>query len=125
MPQFKVLVIGDPETLSETTRFAWQSADVTLEGPVAPHTIDLANVRDWAGALVDISVLDESLMDLLDSFDRLKLPYIFVIVGTSVPTDGPQPYVLGPEPADIRTLMQALLSDDRKGPGGTAPRPHS
>ncbi|KQS77110.1 hypothetical protein ASG25_17185 [Rhizobium sp. Leaf384] len=125
VPQFKVLVIGDPQTLLETTRLAWQAAEIMLEGPTAPDAIELGRARDWAGVLVDIALVDDRLIDLLDAFEELRLPYIFIVVDTLLPSEDPRPYILSPDPADIQALLQALLNEGRKGPNGMLSGSHS
>jgi hypothetical protein len=116
VPQFKVLVIGDTATFREPTRTAWHSAGIVLEGPFSAATVDMSQVREWAGVLVDIGVLDESLMTTLETFDDLKVPYVFVVTGEA-PAAGPQPYVLGPRSPDIQLLLNALLDEGRLRPG--------
>ena len=123
VPQFKVLVIGDSATFREPTRTAWHSAGIALEGPFSAAMIDMSQVREWAGVLVDIEMLDDSLMATLGSFDDLKVPYFFVVTGEA-PAAGPQPYVLGPCLPDIQLLLNALLNEGRSRPG-TALQPLS
>jgi hypothetical protein len=118
VPQYKILVIGDPGVLPAATCAAWREGGLCLEGPVLPASIDPARLREWAGILIDVAADDDGLMEAIDTFDRLKVPYLFVVTGDR-PRQGPQPFVLGPDEADRTAILASLLDDGRRGPKGS------
>ncbi len=109
----RFLLVGPASFLDDDTANAWARAEITLEGPVSPEALtEKLSSGHWDGAIVDVRYEADTLLDVIELFDKAVIPALFASPASFAAhqTGG---YILSSDPADIESIVGHLAEDGK------------
>ncbi|WP_157884698.1 hypothetical protein [Neorhizobium galegae] len=108
MSQYTMIVIGNKNLVSSSTRDAWERAGIELQGPVLPPAFEMRLVHAAHGVLIDATEDADPMFRISEQLEAASVPFLFVVTEQQGP-ECKGSYVLGPKPKHIKEIVEELL----------------
>lgn len=107
----RVLIVEDEDFLADETRRKFRELGAILIGPISDirNALELIEAENVDAAILDLHLGAESVLPVVETLEKLKLPYLFAIGRLSVVPVGFTGFTFCEKAIEIEYIARALF----------------